>query len=121
MFWKQFPKHMPKTEAWYQCTVEYGNNNERHRYVMDLYWYGGYRGTGAFIDNRRKSTVENYYVYANDPNMNFRNNDRLTVGDDKLLLIDRTHSVIAWKKLPRPHKSIRRVLCDLLITGKGII
>lgn len=22
MFWKRFPKHMPKTEAWYQCTME---------------------------------------------------------------------------------------------------
>lgn len=99
MRWKPFPQHKPKVDGWYQCTIEYGNE-EKHRYVMDLYWYGKRKGEGRWIDNRRQSIFDAYHVYALDPVMFNNNNERLSTNK----LCDRTSSVTAWKKLPKPYE-----------------
>lgn len=99
MRWKPFPQHKPKVDGWYQCTIEYGDENKQ-RYVMDLYWYGKCKGEGRWIDNRRQSIFDSYNVYALDSMMFKVDNKRLLT----TALCDRTDSVTAWKKLPKPYK-----------------
>lgn len=98
MFWKRFDKVKPKEDGWYQCSIEfYVTENETQRYIMDLYWYSEAK---RFIDNRRKNVFDEYDVYGygsdNTKKKLYRDN-----------LVDRTDSVTAWRKVPKPYKSIR--------------
>lgn len=92
MFWKQFSKKKPKKDGWYQCTVEVPGFQ---RYVMDLYWYGEYE---KWKDNRRQDVFNTYDVYAIDPTTN-----QFTKNIHSERLCDRTDSVVAWRKIPKPY------------------
>ena len=98
MFWKRFDKIKPKEDGWYQCSIEFHvTENETQRYVMDLYWYSEAK---RFIDNRRKNVFDEYDVYGYGSD-----NTKKKLYQDNL--VDRTDSVTAWRKVPKPYKSIR--------------
>ena len=89
--WKKFPTNSPPKEGWYQCTVEIKN---QQRYVMNLYWrynkdsvYGG-----RWKDNIRQDVFNTYEIYD-------RYGKQLHTSDE----CDRTYSVVAWKKMPKPY------------------
>ena len=84
--WRKFSKRRPRKAGWYQCTVEVKN---QQRYVMDLYWYPYLQ---RFKDNRRQSIFDEYTVIDCDGN-------QMTAFN----LCDRTDSVIAWRKMPKPY------------------
>lgn len=103
LFWRNFDKHIPKENGWYQCTIRFETglcdergNKKYQTYVMNLYWYGD---SGRFIDNIRQNVFDVYQVFS-VANMN----KRLTT----IPLCDRTNDVIAWKKLPRPYKFYKK-------------
>ena len=86
--WNDINTKKPTKNGWYSCTVEVSG---QQRYVMDLYWYSDRE---RFIDNRVKHIFEVYDV----------------IGDkgkkiEKYRLTDRTDSVVAWRKIPKPYMS----------------
>lgn len=84
--WNLFSEKKPKKNGWYQCTVEVPG---LQRYVMDLYWYSE---TQRFKDNRRQDVFSTYSVYNKDHELMHNES-----------LCDRTHSVIAWRNMPKPY------------------
>lgn len=86
--WTQFPKHKPKEDGWYVCTIEVPN---QQRYVMMLYWYGNQEG-GKFIDNLRQSIFDWYDVYG------YQGEKLKTCS-----LCDRTDEVVAFRKRPKSY------------------
>lgn len=84
--WKAFPKHKPRKDGWYLCTVEVEG---QQRYVMDLYYYS--KGE-KFLDNRVRNVFNSYNVYRYDGKRLHKDH-----------LCDRTKGVKYWKKLPEPN------------------
>lgn len=98
MRWKRFDKNKPKTyprkNGWYQCTVEVDG---QQRYVMDLYWYVDAR---KFKDNRRQDVFNTYEVMITKFDDGIGEySERVYTAD----ICDRTDSVVAWRKMPKPY------------------
>lgn len=89
MFWKSFPKHKPKEDGWYLCSITFEFSPGRAQsYVMDLYWYSDRQ---KFIDNRRQHIFDTYNVLSCDG----------TVMHTEKSLCDRTAEVTGWRKVPK--------------------
>lgn len=93
-FWKPFPKHKPKKNGWYICSIRYGDEPDQ-AYVMDLYWYGEVQ---QWRDNRALNVFTDYYVYD-------ENGIRISREDilSRKSLCVRT-DVIAFKKVPKKYR-----------------
>ena len=87
MFWRDFDKHKPKKEGWYQCSITFGNNSFNQSYVMDLYWYPDRQ---QFRDNRRQHVFNTYEVFS-------CSGKRLYTSQ----LCNRTKDVTGWRKMPK--------------------
>lgn len=107
-FWRSFPKHKPKEDGWYICTINYPfdtkiiNNDHYTRYgyyVMELYWYGNMM---KFIDNKRMNVFNEYKVTDHDNEIIKKDN-----------LCDRTNSVVAWKKRPKAYRVRGRLYYEI--------
>ena len=81
-FWKSFPKHQPKHDGWYLCSVEVPN---QQRYVMPLWWDGEF-----FLNNYRQNVFDTYKV------INMKG-ERIYTD----ILCNRTKDVKYWKNEPR--------------------
>lgn len=95
--WKSYPKHKPKRDGWYQCTIRHGENMEK-AYVTDLLYKAR---LDKWIDIHRQSVFEGYKVYKGHK----ETSEESRVYTDKLCVRD---SVVAWKKLPRVYKGGKR-------------
>lgn len=106
LFWHRFPKSQPTKDGWYQCTINFEfsrkfiGNDEMilyQEYVMDLYWYNKSR---SFIDNRAKQVIETYEVIGYG-----KNSEKHRISLEEFNhSIDRTKSVIAWRKMPKTYR-----------------
>lgn len=98
MFWKSFPKHKPKKDDWYLCSITFGDGKNKQSYVMDLYWYSDRQ---KFIDNRRQLIFDMYQVRSFD--------GEILRTDESLC--DRTAEVTGWRKLPKHYvKGAKRAI-----------
>lgn len=88
MFWKSFPKHKPKKDDWYLCSITFGDGKNKQSYVMDLYWYSDRQ---KFIDNRRQHIFDTYTVLSCDGKKMYTEKS----------LCNRTAEVTGWRKVPR--------------------
>ena len=86
--WKKFPKHKPKEERWYACTIEVPH---QQRYVLNLFWEDG-----KFMDHHRQWVFDAYKVYNGADTYN-------TFRLKSCELCDRTDDVVYWKKIPKPN------------------
>lgn len=92
--WRKYPRHKPKEEGWYLCTLSEGE-------VMDLCFLD--HGDGVWLDKRRATVFEGYKVYkAGREPVEYNR-----VHDDGLC--DRTEYVVAWKRLPKEWRGFAKI------------
>ena len=94
--WKPYPKHKPKKQGWYICSIRYGEEPGQ-AYVMDLFWD---EKREVWKDNRRLNVFQEYEVMGwgdsiiDTPVKKQIWTDRLCERDD----------VIAFKNCPKIYK-----------------
>lgn len=88
--WRKYPKHKPKENGTYLCTVSFDDDSVK---VMELRYIAWSK---RWVDTRRDSVFNGYKVYKPC---------RATLEENRLYkdsLCDLTGGVTAWKKLSKP-------------------
>ena len=100
--WKKFDilnkKSYPKSDGWYLCTIAFDDGfGHIQSYVMDLYWYSN---RCKFINNLRQNVFNTYEVIGWGYSITDEPVKKQLYTDNNC---DRTNTVVAWRKLPKPY------------------